>query len=341
VPAEDACFLGCRLTEAAEEHVRATGGTLFPAFTGLPFRPYRASLYSPDELMNGFEPGRPETLSETVDHRIYRYFVERQGDGDVPVMDALAFRIHDHAIDDALRDLLHPGDGPEPRVVGVMGGHGLGRDTATYRTVARVGWRLAREGFTVATGGGPGAMEAANLGACLAAFESDALASALDTLAEAPHYDDAAYFDRAHAVRPGPGERTASVAIPTWFYGHEPSNLFATHIAKYFANSIREDGLLAIATCGVVFAPGSAGTIQEVFMDAAQNHYESVGPASPMIFLGAEYWTDVKPVYPLVETLSRGTPYGDLLALTDAVDDVVAAVRRAAQARAVGAEAGS
>ena len=43
-----------------------------------------------------------------------------------------------------------------------------------------------------------------------------------------------------------PGGRQ-SLGVPTWFYGHEPTNLFATHVAKYFANSIREDGLLAIA----------------------------------------------------------------------------------------------
>ena len=35
-------------------------------------------------------------------------------------------------------------------------------------------------------------------------------------------------------------------------------------MAKYFSNSLREDGLLAIATHGVVYAPGSAGTTQDV-----------------------------------------------------------------------------
>ncbi len=50
-------------------------------------------------------------------------------------------------------------------------------------------------------------------------------------------------------------------------------------------------GLLAIATHGVVFAPGSAGTIQEIFQDAAQNHYASFGPPSPMMLLGVDYWT--------------------------------------------------
>jgi hypothetical protein len=124
VPAEDACFLGCQLSEAAEKHVHNTGGTVFPAFVGLPFRPYRASLYTPAELMEGYERGHPDTRDETADARTYEYFRERKRDGrDAPIMDALAFRVHDHAIDNALRDLLSPDDGSDRRVVGIMSGH--------------------------------------------------------------------------------------------------------------------------------------------------------------------------------------------------------------------------
>jgi predicted Rossmann-fold nucleotide-binding protein len=334
VSAENACFLGCRLTAAGEQHVQATGGTIFPAFVGLPFRPYRGGLYTPDELMAGYERGRPASRDETVDARIYRYFRERRSNGrDAPVMDALAFRIHDHAIDDALHDLLHPEDEPDRRVVGVMGGHRLRRDAATYRAVAHIGWRLARTGLFVATGGGPGAMEAANLGAALAGRAAGAVDAAVDTLAEAPHYEDDAYVERALDVRERVPDRAESLAVPTWFYGHEPTNLFATHVAKYFANSIREDGLLAMAQHGVVYAPGSAGTIQEVFMDAAQNHYETFGAASPMVFYDADYWTTETPVYPLLQTLAEGTPYAEHLHLADTVDRVVAAITAYARDR--------
>jgi len=152
-------------------------------------------------------------------------------------------------------------------------------------------------------------------------------------LSEAPHYEDDGYVDRAYAVRERFADRAESLAIPTWFYGHEPSNLFSTHVAKYFANSIREDGLLAIATYGVVYAPGSAGTIQEVFMDAAQNHYETFGPASPMVFLDETYWTETKPVYPLLQTLAEGTPYADRLTLTDDVRTVLDAITAHAPTR--------
>ena len=109
-----------------------------------------------------------------------------------------------------------------------------------------------------------------------------------------------------------------SVGIPTWFYGHEPATPFATHIAKYFENSIREDGLLALAKGGVIYTPGSAGTMQEIFQDGAQNHYETFGFASPMVFLGEEYWTQTMPVYPMLRVLSDAGRYRNLLlSLTD------------------------
>jgi len=74
----------------------------------------------------------------------------------------------------------------------------------------------------------------------------------------------------------------------------------------------------------VVFAPGSAGTIQEIFQDAAQNHYKSFGIASPMVFMDVEFWTAQKPVYPLLKQLADGREYGDLLSAFDDFDDIVA-----------------
>ena len=63
-----------------------------------------------------------------------------------------------------------------------------------------------------------------------------------------------------------PAARTvASIGIPTWFYGHEPPNGFAGKIAKFFSNALREDILLVLVTSGVVYLPGAAGTVQEVF----------------------------------------------------------------------------
>jgi hypothetical protein len=176
-------------------------------------------------------------------------------------------------------------------------------------------------------------MEAANLGAALALYEPNAVDDAVDTLAAAPHYTDDAYLDHAFDVRDRYPDRAGSLAVPTWFYGHEPSSLFSTHVAKYFANSIRKDGLLAIATYGVVYAPGSAGTIQEVFMDAAQNHYETFGPASPMVFLDRTYWTETKPVFPLMKTLAADTAHEECLTATDDVETAVSRIEDHAPTR--------
>lgn len=49
--------------------------------------------------------------------------------------------------------------------VGVMGGHSVTRDSDDYRLAADLGAALAGTGHLVTTWGGPGAMEATNLGA--------------------------------------------------------------------------------------------------------------------------------------------------------------------------------
>jgi len=81
----------------------------------------------------------------------------------------------------------------------------------------------------------------------------------------------------------------------------------ASHAAKYFQNSIREDVLLYLASQGIVYAPGRAGTLQEVFQDAAQNYYPRKGASfAPMVFYDADgFWTKTLPVAPLLEGLFK------------------------------------
>lgn len=116
------------------------------------------------------------------------------------------------------------------------------------------------------SGGGPGAMEAANLGAAFGGAASE-LVEVIDELAGHPSWNDGVtqWARAAQTItRDHPGERL-SLGIPTWFYGHEPPNLFATDIAKYFTNALREDALLRLCRGGIVYLPGAAGTVQEVF----------------------------------------------------------------------------
>jgi predicted Rossmann-fold nucleotide-binding protein len=170
-------------------------------------------------------------------------------------------------------------------------------------------------------------MEACNLGAYFAAYSHLQLQEAIDILSAAPHYADPGHAKCAKQVIDTFPEGAESLAIPTWFYGHEPSNLFASHIAKYFSNSIREDGLLAIAKHGIIFAPGSAGTTQEIFMDAVQNHYGTFQYYSPMVFLGHKRYKKETLLFPVLEQLAWGKEYHHMLSITDHPEEALAFIQ--------------
>jgi predicted Rossmann-fold nucleotide-binding protein len=316
VDVEGMITLGCRLADGAVGDLARRGALVFPALPDLPFEPYRQRLYTPDELFAGFDLAEPCSYCDTPDARIYRHYRDTGGSRPPALIQALARRLHDHAITDALEELV-VGD---RETVAIMGGHGMERGRGDYLQVAAMSRELARRGFLLASGGGPGAMEATHLGAYFAGRPDLELEVAIDLLATAPSYRDERWLAEAFEVRARFDDSRAapSLGIPTWAYGHEPPNVFASHIAKYFANSVREDGLLAIATGGVIFAPGAAGTIQEIFQDACQNHYGTVGGrVSPMALLGVKYWTETYPVAPLLERLAAGRPYADRIAVSD------------------------
>ena len=149
------------------------------------------------------------------------------------------------------------------------------------------------------------------------------LQKALSILSVAPLYADELWLSSAFEVRKRfPNLGYESLGVPTWLYGHEPSTPLATHIAKYFENSIREDGILSISKGGIIYTPGSAGTLQEVFQEAVQNHYLTFGYASPMIFMGKQFWTEEVPVWPLIMDLVEKGRYKNLiLCLTDEPDE--------------------
>jgi len=319
VDVEGATFMGCHFSSSQEMVLREKGAFLFPNASKRPYNPYRNELYHWQELMEGYSAEK----DESVDYQIYQHF--SQSRFNPGIREAMSQRIHDHAIDHALRELMAYDDKghTEKKGVGIMGGHGTLRTDPYFRKVTVLAKSLTEAGYYVASGGGPGIMEAANLGAWLAGQEVGAVETALAILAKAPHYTDQGYLDTAQEVINRFPRGSESLAIPTWFYGHEPSNLFATHIAKYFSNSIREDTLLAISLYGVIFAPGSAGTTQEIFMEAAQNHYCTFNYYSPMVFLGEKRYEIDTLIYPLLRQLSYGRAYHDLLLLSDSPSEIL------------------
>ncbi|MEU6537547.1 LOG family protein [Streptomyces sp. NPDC047000] len=317
---EGAVFLGCPMDPGAAARVRAAGALVFPPVPGLPFDPYRGFVYTPEELFDALRKGGYDA---TPDARAYAWFQRTKADGDV--FASMLRAVHDDAVSDALDELL-----TGARVVGVMGGHAMARGTDEYAGAARLGRELARAGLTVATGGGPGAMEAANLGAYLAPFDDDALDKALPLLAAAPGFTPSVsdWAGAAFEVRERWPDGGPSVGIPTWFYGHEPPNAFAAHIAKYFANATREDGLLARSDAGVVFLPGAAGTVQEIFDNATPNYYGSRGEPTPMVLVDRAHWTERLPAWPLLQALARGRGMESRIALVDRIEDAAEALKR-------------
>ena len=292
-----------------------------PSFR-MPFDIFREHLYSAEDLYKGYQLGKTGSFKDCYDQQVYSHYL-KMGKAATDIKETLARTLHDHSMTNAMNDFLAHFN--ERQVVGIMGGHGLLRTEEAYRQVVMVSKTLAENDCLMVSGGGPGAMEATHLGAWLAGRTEAETDDALALLKKAPSFKDKLWLDTAlQVMKKYPQEQYVSLGIPTWLYGHEPATPFATHIAKYFDNSIREDSILTIAKGGIIYSPGSAGTMQEIFQEAVQNHYLSFGYASPMIFMNKQYWTEEMPVYLLMEHLVKKEKYKNLLmTLTDSTDEIV------------------
>jgi predicted Rossmann-fold nucleotide-binding protein len=310
-----------------------------------PFQPIRDKLYSSRELMEGFDATDPLSMMKSVDFKSFVYFVVNGRAAPEDPYAGMMQALHDNSI---LRAMWAHLDGVGRPVSAIMGGHREDRGSPTYVEVTRIAKRLTEAGFLMASGGGPGCMEATHLGALLAGREDAEIERAVEPLRQVLHLPDSRdmvasdgtikeeIVKEIHAwaapaveildrYEKGGGE---SLAVPTWHYGHEPISPLATHVAKYFLNSIREDVLLALASNGIIFSPGRAGTLQEVFQDAAQNYYDPM--FAPMVFWDKRFWTDDLPVGPLLEglfvKLKKMTPeqFKAKVLITSDLDEAVA-----------------
>ncbi|WP_088351327.1 LOG family protein [Bacillus cereus] len=330
-----------------------------------PFNPIHNGLYDSFELLQNFDPDNELSVTATLDYQNFIYF---QQQGRTTISDpyaAMMEALHDASIGMGLNAFLASEVQAGRRPVAIMGGHREPRGSKTYREVARIAQLFSESGFIVASGGGPGCMEATHLGALYAGRPADSLTSAINTLADGPFAElpknmeevlkgppwtiNEDFVSELHAwmlpawkiAQELKGQLTPlnrSLAVPTWHFGHEPLTPFATHVAKYFLNSIREDVLLALASCGIVYSEGRGGTIQEVFQDAAQVYYRCENaPITSMLFLDSKFWTlpevpDGKvhmPVMDLLQQLFVGTKnmteeeYKRYVRLVDDADEVV------------------
>ncbi|MFF9017876.1 hypothetical protein ACF09C_33585 [Streptomyces sp. NPDC014870] len=287
----------------------------------------RDRLYTASELLEGFLPDDELGFTKTHDFSVFRRFYMDGFTAPLSIEIRQQQAAHDAAISGALADHLTTA---RP-LVGVMGGHKLTRTESAYLLVVDLARYLTRENFLIATGGGPGAMEAAHLGAMFAYADDFRLNEALNEIQKVPilpHligrlFDDAGSIlpDRREHLREAhlwlqaalrakelcPAPYGESLAIPTWKYGQEPTTPFATAYAKYFQNSIREEALVAKSKTGIIYARGGGGTLREIFQDVEENYYEEEASAfTPMIFFDPEgYWQNDAAVDPETGNVSR------------------------------------
>jgi uncharacterized protein (TIGR00730 family) len=195
--------------------------------------------------------------------------------------------------------------------ISVFGSARTARDDAEYALAERLGAALVQAGFAVITGGGPGAMEAANKGACEAGGVSVGLGIELP-------------FEQG---------------INQWVD-------LAVNFRYFFA---RKTMFVKYAQ-GFVVLPGGFGTLDELFeaLVLVQTHKVT---SFPIVLLGTDYWQGLLEWIkgPVLARKMISAPDIDLLNLTDDVDEAVAMLvdsahqreheRRSAEATAAAAAA--
>jgi len=302
-----ALFLGCTFP-SSEHSVRQRGGQVWEQFRDIPFKAFRRNLYSQKELLSRGDA-------------IYHHFLEKK---DFTTL--LAQSLHDFSMNDALGQYLV---GKFP--VGVMGGHRLRRNSVEYRDLVLLCRSLARAGFLIVTGGGPGAMEAANLGGYLVDKTDEEVNEAIRLISANVGYEDTVEVEYNN-TQPAqnvidrfgvPTSDIPSLGVPTFRYGHEPSNRFAAFHGKFFSNAIREDGLLQLSTAGIIFTRGGAGTRQEIFQAACHNTYAITPEATrPMIFVGQDYW-QISGLYDMLAKFAEGEEFHKYLLMSDNNEEIL------------------
>lgn len=137
--------------------------------------------------------------------------------------------------------------------VTVFGSARFQEDHPHYQLGVKVGRELAKAGFAVVTGGGPGVMEAANRGAMEAGGQSVGCSIIL------PH------------------EQTTNPYVDRSIDFH-----------YFFVRKV----MLAKYSCAFIILPGGLGTLDELFEAATLIQTHKMGPF-PLICMGTKFWSDL------------------------------------------------
>lgn len=138
------------------------------------------------------------------------------------------------------------------RTVTFFGSSRLPEDNKYYQLARSLGYRLAKEGFTIVTGGGPGIMEAGNRGAAEADGKSIGLNIELPLEQEFNPY-----------VKQGIG--------------------FHYFMSRKF--------MLDYSALAYVFFPGGFGTLDELFTISTLIQTGKADRDVPVVLIGREFWT--------------------------------------------------
>jgi uncharacterized protein (TIGR00730 family) len=189
-----------------------------------------------------------------------------------------------------------------PRAVSVFGSARTPRDHPHYAAGVELGEALARAGYAVITGGGPGAMEAANRGCSEAGGLSVGLGIELPFEQELNEWVDLGISFRYFFVR-------------------------KTMFVKYAQ--------------AFVILPGGFGTLDELFEALTLVQTRKV-TRFPVMLYGTEYWSGlidwVRTTMTEAGTISPGDV--DLLTVTDDIGEIVAAIQAGEAARRAGDNGG-
>jgi uncharacterized protein (TIGR00730 family) len=239
-------------------------------------------------MLRGGEPD-PQTMGTTTDQRL----LDRRGPTDWVHTDPWrVLRIQSEFVEGfgLLAEL--------PRAVSVFGSARTPRDHPHYASGVAIGAALARAGYAVITGGGPGAMEAANRGASEAGGLSVGLGIELPFEQELNEWVDVGISFRYFFVR-------------------------KTMFVKYAQ--------------AFVILPGGFGTLDELFEALTLVQTRKV-TSFPVILFGSDYWAGlvhwIRTTMVPMGTISEADL--ELFTVTDDLDHAIAEIHEAEAARAEG-----